>query len=617
MRKSAFVVSAAIVFVFLVMHGRPWARPNIVFIVTDDHRADEINLMFNVTARLIQNGKYFVKSYASYPLCCPARATFLTGQYPHNHGVLDNPPSGGYRKLDHTNTLPVWLQRAGYHTVHIGKYLNGYGQQVPPTTIPPGWSEWYGAIDTSTYKFIRFSLNENGVVVRYGSGTENYQTDVYARKAVDLISRMATGAKPFFLSLSFLAPHEDRDDIPGPRPAARHAGRFATAQLPRPPSFNEQNVSDKPTLIRNMPLLDGSAQATLTTAYRRRLESLLAVDEAVKEIIDVLQETQQLQNTVIIFVSDNGFLLGEHRIDRKKVHPYEESVHIPLIIRHPQFPTRQSVTKLVGHVDLAPTIVELAGAKPQRLMDGRSLMALVRNPSASWRNHLLLEAQHVETGNNILYSAVRSNNYVYVEHQTGERELYNLSDGTSSCSARDPHQLVSQHSSACYGSQISSLRSRLGILKDCAGQTCWQWILDQNRDGDWAKQIQSKTGEPYYEIEYDSATVRLWADPQWLETYVESNCKESTYWEYESVIRNHLIPEFGRIPMVKITRDMVEKMVAKKVAAGLSRWHVRNIIVPLREMFDNAIDKGLRIPNPAIRMAGWIIVAESRRNWTR
>jgi arylsulfatase A-like enzyme len=474
-RKPAFVVVAAIVFVILGMQVSLWARPNIVFIVTDDQRADEINLMFNVTAGLIRNGTYFVNSYASYPLCCPARATFLTGQYPHNHGALDIPPNGGYRQLNHTNTLAVWLQRAGYHTVHIGKYLNGYGQQVPPTTIPPGWTEWYGAVDTSSYKFFGYRLNENGVIVRYESGTQqNYQTDVYARKTVDLIHRMATGTKPFFVSLSFLAPHEDQDDIPGPRPAARHAGRFATAPLPRPPSFNEQNVSDKPAVIRNMRLLDATAQTNLTTAYRRRLESLLAVDEAVKSIIDALQETQQLHNTVIIFVSDNGFLLGEHRINQKKTHPYEESVHIPLIIRHPEFPTRQSVTKLVGQVDLAPTIVELAGATPQRLMDGRSLMALVRNPSASWRSHLLLESQHVGTGSNIWYSGVRSNRYVYVEHQTGERELYNVSDGTGTCSSRDPFQLVSQHSNACYASQISSLRSRLGILRDCAGQTCWQ-----------------------------------------------------------------------------------------------------------------------------------------------
>jgi arylsulfatase A-like enzyme len=449
-------------------------RPNIVLIITDDQRTDEINFMTNVNALLIQQGTNFLRSFASYPLCCPVRATFITGQYPHNHGVLDVPPNGGYRQLNHTNTLPVWLEKAGYYTVHIGKYLNGYGQHVPPETIPPGWTEWYGAVDPSTYKYNGYFLNENGTIKRYGSGAANYQTDVYARKAVDLIQRMAAGGRRFFLSLAFLAPHDDRDDIPGPKPANRHSGRFATAALPRPPSFNERDVSDKPAIIRRLPLLDGTVQANLTTAYRRRLESLLAVDDAVKEIVDALRETQQLHNTVIIFVSDNGFLLGEHRLNRTKIHSYEESVRTPLIIRHPQFPKRRSVSKLVGDVDLGPTIVELARATPRRIMDGHSLMLLVQNPSAAWRNHLLLEAQHVETGNTIRYAAVRSVRYVYVEHNTGERELYNLADTASGCSAADPYQLFSQHSKACYGSQLSSLRARLNILRTCAGQECWQ-----------------------------------------------------------------------------------------------------------------------------------------------
>jgi N-acetylglucosamine-6-sulfatase len=474
MRKLAFVAYAAVVFVFVVMPGRPWARPNIVFIITDDQRADELSVMPNVNARLIQQGTNFSKNFSTYPLCCPARATFLTGQYSHNHGVLDVPPNGGYRQLNHTNTLPVWLQKAGYHTIHIGKYLNGYGQHVPPETIPPGWTEWYGSIDPSTYKYNGYSLNENGTIVRYGSGTQNYQTEVYAHKGVDAIHRMAAIAPPFFLSLAFLAPHDDGDETPGPKPAARHAGRFATATLPRPPSFNEANVSDKPAVVRNMPRLDGTAFADLTTAYRRRLESLLAVDEAVKAIVEALEDTRQLNNTVIIFVSDNGFLLGEHRINREKTHPYEESVRTPLIIRHPQFPKRQSTSKLVADVDLAPTIVELSGAMPQRVMDGRSLMSLVQNPSAAWRNHLLLQAHHVGAGPTIRYAAVRSSRYIYVEHLTGERELYNLSDVASGCTAADPYQLVSQHSNSCYGSQLSSLRSRLNILRTCAGPTCWR-----------------------------------------------------------------------------------------------------------------------------------------------
>ena len=458
---------------FPLAYASAATRPNIVFLVTDDQRTDEMSIMKNVMVLLVNQGTSFTKSFVAYSLCCPARATFLTGQYPHNHHVLDIPPSGGYIKLDHTNTLPVWLQQAGYYTVHIGKYLNGYGQQVPPTTIPPGWTEWYAAIDPYTYKYYNYKLNENGTMVSYGSREQDYQTDVYARKAVDFIQRRAASSTPFFLSVSVLAPHDNKDRTP-PTPAPRHKGRFATVPLAKLPSFNEADVSDKPAIIQAMPRLDTTAMAKITTANRQRLESLLAVDEAVKAIFDALEATNELANTVIIFVSDNGFLNGEHRVNRTKMHPYEESVRVPLIIRHPQFLGRKAVAKMVSHVDLAPTIVDLAQATPERVMDGRSLLPLVQNPSAAWRNLVLLEAHHVETGNMIKYMAVRSPNYVYVEHDTGERELYNISDAASSCAAADPYQLVSQHLNACYAAKRSDLQGQLKILRTCAGDTCWR-----------------------------------------------------------------------------------------------------------------------------------------------
>jgi arylsulfatase A-like enzyme len=267
-----------------------------------------------------------------------SRATFLTGQHAHNHKVLNNVgPTGGYRRLDHTNTLATWLQAAGYYTAHIGKYLNGYGVQVPRTTIPPGWTEWYGTPDPDAYAFYNYSINENGTLVFYGEGEENYQTDVYARKATDFIQRMAAQTTPFFLSIAPLPPHEDPNEAkfttvtPGPEPAPRHKGLFQNESLPRPPSFNEADVSDKPAMIRALPRLSSTKINSLTTAYRRRLESLLAVDELLKAVMDTLAATNQLDKTVVIFTSDNGYLQGEHRLasPNAKVFLYEESIRVP------------------------------------------------------------------------------------------------------------------------------------------------------------------------------------------------------------------------------------------------------------------------------------------------
>jgi N-acetylglucosamine-6-sulfatase len=221
------------------------ARPNVLVLMTDDQTVESLRVMGNVKTLLADQGTTFDSSFASFSLCCPSRATFLTGQYAHNHGVMGNaPPVGGYAKLDSSNTLPVWLQRAGYHTVHIGKYLNGYPGSNR-THVPAGWTEWYGSIDPSTYQFYNYTLNENGRLVTYGSDPASYQADVYSRKAVDAVRRLAPGAAPFFLSVAFLAPHsggpresDDPRNFATPVPAPRHRNRFAAEPFPQSPSFN-------------------------------------------------------------------------------------------------------------------------------------------------------------------------------------------------------------------------------------------------------------------------------------------------------------------------------------------------------------------------------------------
>ena len=237
--------------------GQAVARPNIVFVMTDDQTADSLRVMSKVRSGLLNQGTQFTRAVASYPLCCPSRATYLTGQYAHNHGVIHNAGAfGGYTRLDHTNALPVWLQQVGYRTIHVGRYLNGYGTQNPdPTEIPPGWNDWYSTLDPSTFDFKEWLMNENGRILRKPGSDHpgEYQTDYLGRRAGDMIRRAAPSSQPFFLSLTFPAPHSsdpiDSDDPPTlrtPSPAPRHRDAFAASPLPQPPSFNEARIGDKP-----------------------------------------------------------------------------------------------------------------------------------------------------------------------------------------------------------------------------------------------------------------------------------------------------------------------------------------------------------------------------------
>jgi arylsulfatase A-like enzyme len=423
-----------------------------------------MRVMPNVRGLLADQGVTFDNSFVSYSLCCPSRATFLTGQYAHNHGVWGNAaPSGGYYKLDSTNTLPVWLQRGGYQTIHLGKYLNGYGTRNA-TEIPPGWGEWYGSVDPSSYRYLNYTLNENGKLVTYKTQA-NYQTDVYAQKAVEIIGRQAIDPRPFFLSVAFLAPHSggprDPDDPTGqstPSPALRHRNYFATQPLPIPPSLNEADVSDKPAGIRNRPLLTAARMNAIRENYQQRLETLMAVDEAVAQIVNKLAAIGELEETLILFTSDNGFFHGEHRVPAGKVLLYEPSIRVPLIVRGPGVPAGQHRSQFVSNIDLAQTIVAATGVQPGRILDGRSLLPFARDPLLHSGRDLLLETPS--------YAAIRTPNWLYAEHVTGERELYSLS--------RDPHQLTSLHGDLSLARTQADLARRLARLRGCAGAACRQ-----------------------------------------------------------------------------------------------------------------------------------------------
>ncbi|HEV8628755.1 MAG TPA: sulfatase [Thermoanaerobaculia bacterium] len=440
------------------------SRPNLVLILTDDQTRDSLAFMPQ-TRRLLQvPGTTFTNAFVSYPLCCPSRATLLTGQYAHNHGVRGNrPPGGGYTALDHQNTLPVWLQAAGYYTAHLGKYLNGYGEIAPPL-VPPGWSRWFGLVDPSTYSLYDYTVSDDGTLVHHGRAAADYQTDVLAVAAEQVIRERA-GRGPSFLIVAPVAPHLERSDVGGkgtpPRPAPRHAGRFADEPLPPTPAFDEADVRDKPDAVRRLPRISPRARAGILRTYRAQLAALLAVDDLVARLVGALAETGELDRTVIVFTSDNGFFHGEHRLRDGKFLPYEEAVRVPLLVRGGGFPAGAAATQLVANVDLAPTLLALAGVAPGRELDGVPLLPLALDPALERGRALLLEGLE---GNRDTYTAVRSERWLWVEYDNGSRELYDLE--------HDPFELESLHAVARWGAVREELAGRLATLRSCAGESC-------------------------------------------------------------------------------------------------------------------------------------------------
>ena len=442
--------------------GPTQARPNIVVIETDDQTLESMRVMGSVKSLIGGGGATFVRSFVNYSLCCPSRATFLTGQYMHNHRVLGNDgPNGGFRRfhaLHGRNNLAVWLQRAGYYTAMFGRYLNGYTFRP---LVPPGWSEWRAGANQKVYGY---TLDENGTLVRYGQDPADFKQNVLTGKAVNLIGRRAPRARPFFLWLNYPAPHISEPPNPNPpydcrgaaTPAPRHAHAFDAEPLPIRPSFNERSVADKPAAIRARARLTATEIADLRRKYRCELESLLSVDQGVAKIVHALRANSELRNTVLIYTSDNGYFHGEHRIPQYKQRIYEESIRVPLLMRGPGIPAGSRIRRLVVNADLAPTIVDLANARAGLRMDGRSLVPVANHPGIERGRQLLIEEPS--------FAAVRSERYMYAEHRTGERELYDL--------RKDPYELRSRHGASAYASARRRLAARLEKLRGCAGWEC-------------------------------------------------------------------------------------------------------------------------------------------------
>jgi arylsulfatase A-like enzyme len=415
------------------------------------------------------------------------------------------PPNGGFAKFhslgNEDSTVGAWLQSAGYRTGLMGKYLNGYlenGSGVDKTYVPPGWDEWDGA--GNGYAEFNYQLNENGTLVSYGNKPEDYLVDVESRKATDFITGAAHDGKPFFLYLATFAPHQPAT------PAPRHENLFPGVQAPRTPSFNEPDVSDKPAWLQSRPTLRPAQIRQIDDLYRKRLQSLQSVDEMIASLVNTLRANGQLEETYIVFSSDNGFHLGQHRLPPGKQTAYDEDIRVPLIVRGPGVPSGETTPAIAMNIDLNPTFAKIGGAKIPDFVDGRSLLPLLSSGTApaGWRTGAVVEhfgsandpndpdnddafLQGTAPGPNAgsrtgrraggqggqqpaaqprditTYEALRTSAFLYVAYVSGEHELYSIAD--------DPFELNNIYNSAD-PALIQKLDVQLKVVTTCSGDSC-------------------------------------------------------------------------------------------------------------------------------------------------
>ncbi len=530
-RRSSWITGACLVVVIALAgsgcsgsssNSEQAQRPNIVMIYTDDLDATllDANLqLFPNYRSLVEHGTTFRNSFVVDSLCCPSRATMLRGQYDHNTGVLGNsPPHGGFERFyalkRERSTIATWVHDAGYATGFFGKYLNGYPHTAGSKYVPPGWDDWVSPSSGTPYQEYNYVLNVNGRQERHGDAPDDYMVDILGDHGVEFIERYA-GKKPMFAVVSTYAPH-----LPA-TPAPRYKGSVPGLRAPRTPSFDEADISDKPAFVRDQKLLSDKEISALDGIYQNQVESMRAVDDVIGRVVDKLRATKQLDETYVIFASDNGYHLGDHRLRAGKLTAYEQDIRVPFVVRGPGVPAGRSVDAMVANTDLAPTFAALAGVKAPSFVDGRSIVPLLHGKTPDqWRQVVLVERSDADVrlaitkalraatttttapsqtrsaptgsttttsttalenpdepepvgneGDNASliigftpgYKALRSVDQLYVEWDSGERELYDL--------RKDPHELDNL-ASAAPPTLLDALHDRLVTLTHCKGESC-------------------------------------------------------------------------------------------------------------------------------------------------
>jgi len=400
-------------------------RPNFLIIVTDDQRFDTMEYMPNTQQLIFDQGATFSSGYITTPFCCPSRASILTGLYAHNHYV--------YVNTDDLllPTLVEDLHKNGYHTGLVGKYLNSWDGSIRPEF--DYWATFWGGTIPHYYDP---ELNVNG---DWGprTGYITYLFEDYAKEYIDLATNQR---KPFFLLFAPNAPHAPYT------PLKEDKGLLQDLSPHRPPSFSEEDISDKPSSIANKPLIGEEEAIDIDNVRRRQLLTLISLDRSIGAIMEKLKETGELDNTVVIFLSDNGKHWGEHRMNTKST-AYEEVIKVPFAMRYPALiPTPYIESGLVANIDIAPTIYELSETRMPKVIDGLSLVDLLSG-NGEWRSKLLLEAWP-DRGH---WTAVHTGDYVYIETVDDISEFYDL--------INDPFELENAINDPQYRSFIAELQA--------------------------------------------------------------------------------------------------------------------------------------------------------------
>jgi N-acetylglucosamine-6-sulfatase len=485
---------------------KPQRHPNLLVIETDDMRWDDLRWMPSVRRLIQRTGLSFENSFAPYPLCCPSRASFLTGRYAHNHHVYSHVDPFGFRSFRDRRTLATVLQRAGYRTALVGKYLNGYGEQPLRGTgqsslnyVPPGWGQWMAGSDHAwhrgdpfqggTYDYFSLVQNVNGRIV---GSPGRYSTDVLGEQARGLVHRFGRRTAPWFIWWNPVAPHHgtpvEADD---PDTTRRTDGRSTTWATPARPGWAkghfdaeithgsgtppkgsaEDDVSDKPRYLRRLPELTPAERDAETEVTRQRAESLYALDRQVAVTMAALVRTGQLANTVVVFTSDNGYYLGEHRKRQGKINLHEPSLRVPLLVTGPGVPVGRRFDP-VSTVDLAPTFAAYAGVRMPDA-DGVDLTPLIRKGDRGWDRPVVTEGMMPEG----LYAVrrrlgpsplntrgLRLGRWKITRYSTGEVELYDL--------ASDPLELRNLSRVPRYAGVLADLEGLYRRYSDCRGKAC-------------------------------------------------------------------------------------------------------------------------------------------------
>jgi N-acetylglucosamine-6-sulfatase len=442
-------------------------RPNFVFVLTDDLSWNLVSHMPHVMA-LEKAGTTFPHYYVVDSLCCPSRTAIFTGEYPHDDGVFTNSGSdGGYNAYmshdDEQRSFALALQKAGYRTAMMGKYLNGYQPKDP---IPPGWDEW--DVTGNGYPEFNYTLNEDGTLRHYGYRPQAYLTNVLSARASSFIGTAAPSGKPFMLEVATFAPHAPYTPAPKYANAAAGMSYQKTAAYDRLPA-------NPPSWLKGRPPLSAAEQRQITQAYRKRVEADLSVDDLIGSLEKELAAKGLAKNTYFVFSSDNGYHMGEYRLDPGKQTAFDTDINVPLIVSGPGVPAGRIASQLASNIDLNPTFETLADVKVPSTVDGHSLAAIWhgQNP-ADWRQAILIEhhgpddvpgdpdRQGKDSGDPPSYEAARTATALYVRYDNGEQEYYDT--------ATDPHELDNTAGHGVPKNLVTALKT----MENCHnGAACW------------------------------------------------------------------------------------------------------------------------------------------------